>query len=492
MRLPRRLLRTLAASATVAATVLAPLTAAHAAGSAYTLVILPDQGENAIYDLVNSAAKSVDVTIYELRDTTLTAALVNRQKAGVKVRVVMDPNHSSVNSAAYTALTAGGVSVVYSSSSFTYTHQKTITVDGAKSYVSTGNFDTTYYSTSRDYGVLDTDPADVAAIEQVFAADYAHTAITPSDGTDLVWSPTDSQSRLLALVNGAQHSLDVEQEEFGDAALVNAIVAAEQRGVTVRVVAEDTSAKYTAQFDQVTAAGGKVTAYTSSTGFYIHAKAIVADYGTAGAKVFAGSENFSDNSLNHNRELGLIISDPAVLSGIESTFTADFNRVPSGGGTTPPPTGTCAAPGQLLGNPGFETGTASPWTGTSGTLNSSASEPARTGSWDVWLDGYGTTHSETLTQTVTVPAGCAASLSYWLHVDTAETSTTTAYDKLTVTANGATVATHSNLDHNTGYTQHTVDLSAYAGQSVTLTFTGAEDYQKQTSFVLDDLSLAAS
>ncbi|MFJ8440791.1 phospholipase D-like domain-containing protein [Kitasatospora griseola] len=491
MSLTRRLLRTLAAGATVAATALAPATAGHAATGAYTLVVLPDQGESAIYNLVNSATRSVDVTIYELRDTNLTTALVYRQKAGVKVRVVMDPNHSTVNSAAYNALTAGGVSVVYSSTSFTYTHQKTITVDAATSYISTGNFDTTYYATSRDYGVLDTDAADVAAIEQVFNADYAHTAVTPSDGTDLVWSPTDSQNRLLALINGAQHSLDVEQEEFGDTALVNAIVAAEQRGVTVRVVAEDTSAKYTAQFNQVTAAGGKVTTYTSSTGFYVHAKAIVADYGTSTAKVFAGSENFSDNSLNHNRELGLIIADPAVISGIESTFTADFNRVPSTGGTTPPPTGSCT-PAQLLGNPGFETGTPSPWTGTAGTVNSAATEPAHSGSWDVWLDGYGTTRTETLTQTVTVPAGCAASLTYWLHVDTAETSTTTAYDKLTVTANGTAVATHSNLDHNTGYTQHTVDLSAYAGQTVTLTFTGAEDYQKQTSFVLDDLALNVS
>ncbi|MFJ5921795.1 phospholipase D-like domain-containing protein [Kitasatospora sp. NPDC092948] len=491
MSLTRRLLRTLAAGATVAATALAPVTAGHAATGTYTLVVLPDQGENAIYNLVNSANKSVDVTIYELRDTTLTTALVNRQKAGVNVRVVMDPNHSSVNSAAYTALTAGGVSVVYSASTFTYTHQKTITVDGATSYVSTGNFDTTYYSTSRDYGVLDTDPADVAAIEQVFNADYAHTAITPSDGTDLVWSPTDSQNRLLALINGAQHSLDVQEEEFGDTALVNAVVAAAQRGVAVRVVAEDTAAKYTAQFNQVTAAGGQVTTYTSSTGFYVHAKAIVADYGTSTAKVFAGSENFSDNSLNHNRELGLIVSDPGVISGIESTFTADFNRVPSTGGTTPPPTGNCT-PAQLLGNPGFETGALSPWTGTAGTLNNTSSEPAHSGSWDVWLDGYGTAHTETLTQTVTVPAGCTASLSYWLHVDTAETTTTTAYDTLTVTANGTAVATHSNLDHNTGYTQHTVDLSAYAGQSVTLTFTGTEDYQKQTSFVLDDLALNVS
>ncbi len=149
-----------------------------------------------------------------------------------------------------------------------------------------------YYSTSRDYGVFDTDANDVAAVGPVFNADYAKTSITPSDGDDLVWSPTDSQTHLLALINGAQHSLDIEQEEFGDTALVNAIVAAENRGVTVRVVVESPSS-YTTELNEVTAAGGQWTGYSSSTGFYVHAKAIVADYGTPTAKVFLGSENFS-------------------------------------------------------------------------------------------------------------------------------------------------------------------------------------------------------
>ena len=99
--------------------------------------------------------------------------------------------------------------------------------------------------------MFDTDAADVAAIVAVFNADYAKTSITPSDGDDLVWSPTDSQTHLLALINGAQHSLDIEQEEFSDTALVNAIVAAENRGVTVRVVVEDPSS-YTSEVNEVT------------------------------------------------------------------------------------------------------------------------------------------------------------------------------------------------------------------------------------------------
>jgi hypothetical protein len=97
---------------------------------------------------------------------------------------------------------------------------------------------------------------------------------------------------------------------------------------------------------------------------------------------------------------------------------------------------------------------------------------------------------------VTLPTGRATEpLSFWLHIDTAETSTTTKYDTLTVqvlSSSGtvlATLATYSNLDHNTGYAQRSFNLAAYAGQTVTLKFTGAEDYTKQTSFVIDDTAI---
>jgi Putative Ig domain/PLD-like domain len=324
----RRVSLAVAAATFITMSGLSGVGTAHAQ-SDLSLVILPDQGENAIYNFVNSAASSIDVTIYELNDVTLENDLVAREKAGATVRVILDQAQKSYNTAAYNLLTAGGVGVVWSSTAFTYTHQKTITVNNDESYVSTGNFDNTYYATSRDYGVLDTDASDVAAIVAVFNADYAHTSITPSDGDDLVWSPTDSQTHLLALINGAQHTLDIEQEEFEDTTLVNAIVADENRGVTVRVVIEDPS-DYTSELNEVTAAGGKVTGYSSSTGFYVHAKTVIADYGTSTAKVFVGSENFSSNSLNDNRELGLITTDAGVLSGLETTFNADFTGSSTG------------------------------------------------------------------------------------------------------------------------------------------------------------------
>lgn len=296
------------------------LTPAATAASDYTLLTLPDQGETAIYDFVNSATSSIDVTIYELKDTTLVNDLVAREKAGVKVRVIFDDQHQSYDQSAYDTLKSAGAGVVWSSTSFTYTHQKTITVDAKESYISTGNFDTTYYSTSRDFGVFDTNASDVAAVEKVFDADYAHTSITPSDGADLVWSPTDSQTQIVDLINSATKTLDVEQEEFSDSAAVNAVVAAAKRGVTVRVVLESPS-DYSSEVSEVTDAGGKVVGYSDPNGYYIHAKTIVVD----GATAFAGSENFSSNSLNNNRELGLITGDSGVVSGLETAFNSDFS-----------------------------------------------------------------------------------------------------------------------------------------------------------------------
>src|SRR5262249_9800860 len=149
------------------------------------------------------------------------------------------------------------------------------------------------------------------------------------------------------------------------------------------------------------------------------------------------------------------------------------------------PGGGCS--GQLLGNPGFETGSAPPWTTTPGVINANGSgQTSHSGSWFAWLHGYGPTHTHTLAPTNNLPAGSHAGFTFWLHIDTAETTRTIQYDKLTVKANSTLLATYSNLNAATGYSQKSFDLSAFAGQSVTINFTGTEDSSLQTSFVVDD------
>ena len=168
-----------------------------------------------------------------------------------------------------------------------------------------------------------------------------------------------------------------------------------------------------------------------------------------------------------------------------------FSASGSGGGGGGGGGSTCTA-AQLLGNPGFESGT-SPWTASSGVVSTASGSGApHSGTYFAWLDGYGSTHTDTLSQAVSIPSTCSsAKLSFYLSVNTAETTTSTAYDKLTVKAGSTTLATYSNLNKG-GYAQKTLDLSAYKGQSVTLTFTGTEDSSAQTSFLIDDTAVNVS
>ena len=280
--------------------------------------------EPLIYQFIDSARSSIDMTMYELNDATAVNDLIARKKAGVDVRVVLDQAEKSTNTSAYAQLTTAGIGVVWSSTAFQYTHQKTLTVDDHKSLILTGNLTSNYYSETRDYGDLDSDANDVKAVVAVFDADYAHKPITPSDADDLLWSPTSAQSQVLSVIDGAHKTLDVEGEEFNDAAVVDAVAAKARAGVAVRVMVESPS-KYASAIAQVTKAGGKVVGYSSTTGLYIHAKAVIADAGLSDRTAEIGSMNYTANSLAHNRELGIVLHDTADCSLLERQFSADFS-----------------------------------------------------------------------------------------------------------------------------------------------------------------------
>jgi cardiolipin synthase len=303
----------------------------------YTLITEPDQGMQPMYDFVSSAKKTIDMTMYGLTDTTMTGLLTKAAASGVTVRVILDQNLEMMdNAAAYAALGAGGVKVHWANPVYASTHQKTITVDRATSAIMSLNLTSVDYPTSRDFAVITDDAADVAAIEAVFAADFVNATITPPDGDNLVWSPTNSESSLVGIINGAKTSLLVENEEMSDSSIVSALEHAAARGVAVRVAMEDSSS-YQTEFGELVNAGAKLSTYAHAA-LYIHAKVILADYGTSGARVFIGSENFSYASLTENRELGLLTTNPGIMSAINTTLTKDFTGgTPFQPPTTPPP-----------------------------------------------------------------------------------------------------------------------------------------------------------
>jgi len=213
---------------------------------------------------------------------------------------------------------------------------------------------------------------------------------------------------------------------------------------------------------------------------------------SGGTAPYTWSATGLPTGLSINASSGVISGTPTTAGTFSSTVTAHDTGTGTGSVTfswTISTSGGCS--GQLLGNPGFESGN-TVWSATSGVIGQygASGEPTHGGTWDAWMDGYGTTHTDTLSQSVTIPAGCTGTFSFYLHIDTSETTTTTAFDTLTVKAGATTLATYSNLNHNTGYSLKSFTVSG--GQTVSLSFTGTEDVSLQTSFVVDDTSLTIS
>jgi hypothetical protein len=161
------------------------------------------------------------------------------------------------------------------------------------------------------------------------------------------------------------------------------------------------------------------------------------------------------------------------------------------GAPPPPPPGS-----ELLLNKGFESGNVT-WVATSGVVTNVTQQTPRTGAWYAWLNGYGVSHTDTLYQQIAVPStATTVTLSFWIKITTAETTTTTPFDTLQVQIRNSsntvlsTLATYSNLNKTTGYVQKTFDVTAFKGQTIRIYFLGVEDSSLQTSFVIDDTSCA--
>jgi len=251
----------------------------------------------------------------------------------------------------------------------------------------------------------------------------------------------------------------------------HAIVGGGTGGVTVSNPGSRTGTVGTATSLTLTASGGTGSYTWTATGLPSGLSISASGGVISGTPTTAGTYNVTATASSGGQ------------SG-STSFTWTIN--PSGGGG-------CTSPGQKLGNPGFETGTAAPWTASAGVIDSSSGEAAHSGSWKAWLDGYGSSHTDALTQSVSIPSGCSSyTFSFYLHIDTAETTTSTAFDTLTVKVGSTTEATYSNLNKATGYSLKSFNVAGFAGQTVTVSFSGTEDASLQTSFVVDDTALTVS
>ena len=298
-------------------------------------IIVEPNGNKAseLVTAINNAQHSIYMTMYEIDNTSIVNALTAKAKAGLDVQAVIDGSTTtkSFNMSAFTTLQTAGVNCVWSATSFTYTHEKTIIIDGTVAWIMTMNANTSSPVDNREYLAIDTSAADVAEATAVFKADHAFQKITPSGA--LVVANSNARPDLYQLITSATTSLDVEVEELSDTdanGIVDGIVAVANKHIPVHVIVANAGPNTTAD-NMIKSAGGSVvmTGPTSlngtSTNPYIHAKAILVDCsGTNCRSGFVGSENFSAGSLGFNRELGVIFTDQAQLAKVKTAIDTDF------------------------------------------------------------------------------------------------------------------------------------------------------------------------
>ncbi|HBE27451.1 MAG TPA: hypothetical protein DDW25_01035, partial [Ktedonobacter sp.] len=290
----------------------------------------PDAGEHPITDAISAAKKSVWIELYLLTDRNVIRALEEAPNRGVDVRVMLEPHPFGGGSPARTMdqLRAAGAKVQDSNPSFALTHEKGMIIDGVTAYIMTSNFSRSAlgsYSGSsgfnnREYDIVDANPPDVQAVTAIFQADWNRTAAQFTD-PNLIVSPVNARNAFLTLINSAHSTLLVEAEEMNDTIIEQALVSAAQHGVQVQVILpapNGSSSDSNSQGISVIKQGS--VQVREDARLYMHAKMMVVD----GQKAFVGSENISTQSLDQNRELGIIVSDQGVLHTLQQTFQQDW------------------------------------------------------------------------------------------------------------------------------------------------------------------------
>jgi len=295
-------------------------------------IIEPDDDKAPVLKALRAASSSIRLTIYEIDDADILAALQGAASRGVAVRILYNyysfpAQKREEISRQMATLEASGILTRRASEAFAVTHQKTFVIDYRKAIIMTFNLQAGYFSGTRDFGVITTDTAEVAEIGAVFEADWNHQTAAPFL-TNLVWSNENSRAKILDLIRSARVSLEVYNEETEDRECLEALAAAAAKGVSVRFITAVLGS------DQGHDGNRPGRDFLNQRGvqahygdfLYIHAKMILADYGTTEARAFLGSENFSSTSLDKNRELGILVTEQEIMEALHSTFEADWMK----------------------------------------------------------------------------------------------------------------------------------------------------------------------
>lgn len=286
------------------------------------LFIQPATGRQPILEAINSAEQEILVEVYLLSDKEIINRLIEAKNRGVAVRVMIEEHPfggGNVNRVSFEKLRDAGVEFKWTNPTFALTHEKAIIIDRQTLFILNQNLTTTAFSRNREYNVIDRNPEHVSEAVGIFEADWNRVSYSPSS-TSLVVSPENARGKITALLNLAVRTIEMELEIVQDRDMINLLAESGKR-IAVRIIMPDFR-KVPSNMDaaeKLKAAGVSVRTLSSP---YVHAKLVLVDK----TRAYVGSVNFSDASLDQNRELGILISQPDIVDRLDRTFEEDWGR----------------------------------------------------------------------------------------------------------------------------------------------------------------------
>jgi cardiolipin synthase len=283
------------------------------------LIVLPDDGREAILDEFSAASISIDLYIYLLPSDEAIEALHAAHGRGVQVRVILerDPfGGGNSNQDAFDRLEAAGIEVRWANDRFRFSHIKSFIVDGAIAGIMTLNLSWTALTANREFAVVTSDPEDVGTLSALFESDWTGSGFEPSGS--IVTSPDNSRVVVMDLLAAADESISIYAEVLRDSEVREALIDAVDRGVSIRILIPTDPADDDVLIYRELIANGVEVHFLMNA--YSHAKAIVVD----GRVALVGSQNLTSTSLIENREAGILLDDPDNVGRLLAVFEADW------------------------------------------------------------------------------------------------------------------------------------------------------------------------
>jgi cardiolipin synthase A/B len=294
-----------------------------------SLIVMPDDSAKPILDAINGATKSLRVKMFLFSDPSILKAVIDAQRRGVNVRVMLNParrDGESENKESHKQLAAAGVAVIDSNPEYDVTHEKSMVVDDTTAFVNSLNWDTKNLTETRDYAIVTSHAHEVAEVIECFEADWHRKPFKGGDDSRLIWCCGNGRERIAQFIDAAKDSLFVQNERYQDAVIIERLVRAARRGVKVHVMARPPHKLKKEKL--VEAVGGMRTMEDVGIKIHklkhlkLHAKMLLADH----ARAIVGSINLAPGSFDSRRELAIEVDDEHVIKRLSKIAHHDWEH----------------------------------------------------------------------------------------------------------------------------------------------------------------------